>query len=132
VTDLATYYDESYPPSIWQTPTTPPQTSTVVSVAPPTADIADAPLALVITGTGFVDGAVVVMTSTDVATTYVNDTTLSLAAWVPEFGASTYGVSVRNPDGTISSSGVDYVVTDAAAEPTAQQPESTADEGDGY
>lgn len=76
---------------------------TATSLNPATAVIGDPDVTLSVTGTGFVDGAVIVFNGGDETTTFVSETevtttvrpsTAVVAAAVP--------VSVRNPDSQVS------------------------------
>lgn len=84
--DLDRYYDESYPPSLWQ--------SGVTNVAPSTAIVGAAPFTLTVTGTGFTDQSVVSFDGDARPTTFVDETELTATVASPVGPARTVAVTV--------------------------------------
>jgi|SRR5215467_11999105 len=104
MTDLAGYYDTSYPPSVW---TPPPPLLTVASVTPNTGVTATA-VTLGIVGTGFTASSVVYFDTIPLTTTFTDSTHVSVASYTLP-GTGTYQVTVHN--GTDISNGRPFTVT---------------------
>lgn len=99
--DLDRYYDESYPPSLWQ--------SGVTNVAPATAIVGAAPFTLTVTGTGFTDDSVVSFDGDARPTTFVSETQLTANVASPVGPARTVAVTVSTGGSasfTITATGV--------------------------
>lgn len=93
------YYDTSYPPSLWAPPAPPPPVPTATSVTPNTAVAGATAVTITVAGTNFTADAVVRLGATSLATTYVSAT--SLTAVIPTVGAAgPYNVTVGNAFGT--------------------------------
>jgi hypothetical protein len=88
------------------------QVATVVSLSPDTADVDDPPLTMTVTGTGFVNGAVVFMGGISRVTTYISATQVSVSVDPGEFAVGNVPVLVRNP-GVANSNAVNFAITNA-------------------
>jgi hypothetical protein len=88
------------------------QVATVVSLSPNTADVDDPPLTMTVTGTGFVNGAVVFMGGISRVTTYISATQVSVSVDPGEFAVGNVPVLVRNP-GVANSNAVNFAITNA-------------------
>ena len=88
--------------------TTAPPVAPVLSSLTPSTTVIDTPVTVVVTGTGFLDGASVHVDGLAVPTTFVSDVELSFS---PVVGAEgTQVVTVANPDLLVSES-LDFTVT---------------------
>jgi hypothetical protein len=117
VSDLATYYDESYPPSIYAPPVPPVPDPTITTLAPSTAVAGSGPVTVTVTGTNFLADSVVEADQAALVTTFVSATSLT-ASYDPAT-AGTVRFTVRNGGaGGEESNGSDFVVT-VAEEPEA-------------
>lgn len=86
------YYDQSYPPSLWQ------GTAPTVGGINPTTAVISTPITLTVNGTGFVSGDTVLTGGTVRPTTFVSATQLT-ATWTTPATAQTVQVSVRSTAG---------------------------------
>ncbi|MCW5965904.1 MAG: hypothetical protein KIT83_17835 [Bryobacterales bacterium] len=90
----------------------PPPAPTLTLLSPDNANANSGPVALTVTGTNFVSGAVVVFGTTDLTTSFVGAT--SLTASIPNSLLQTAGpvsVTVRNPNNDVSN-GLTFTVND--------------------
>jgi hypothetical protein len=86
-------------------PPEPAAAPTVSAIDPATGIAGDPDVAIAITGTDFVDGAVVTLDGADVATTFTSTTALGATIPLTTAVADTpIAVAVRNPDGQASGS----------------------------
>ena len=92
---MSTYYDTSYPPSLWDTGTP----STVTGVNPATAAVGAAPT-LTVTGTGFTAGSVVSFEGDARPTTFVSNTQLTATVATIAGAARTVQVAVSTGGST--------------------------------
>lgn len=111
MTDLARYYDESYPPSLWAPPVPPPAPS-VMSLTPNTGVISTA-VTVTVAGTDFTDQSSVYFNAAEQPTTFVSETELSFTGTLPGT-ANLYSVQVRDPNG--NSNNLPFTVTATAEE----------------
>ena len=106
-----------------------PGTPTITSLAPTSAVIGDPSFTLVVTGTNFYDGSVIVFAGNDEPTTYTDAQTVStgvdMNVWL---GADTVPVQVRNFN--MVSNSVDFVFTATAAVTAAAHEAPGADPDD--
>jgi len=115
---MSTYYETSYPPSLWDGGTS----STVVSVNPNTAAVGAAPL-LTVNGTGFTAGSVVSFDGDPRPTTFVGATQLTATVATIAGVARTVQVTVSTGGSrpfTITATGVqqapwDFTIPDVQA-----------------
>lgn len=113
-----TYYDQSYPPSLWA-PAPPP--APVLTGINPTTGVSGASVALTVTGANFTPSSVVKFGTTSLATTHVSSSQLTAnTGTLP--AASTVQVSVSDPNGTSGTR--PFVITAAQVEesPPAEEP----------
>jgi len=125
MTDLARYYEESYPPSLWGGgggPVLP--DPHIDSLNPATGSAAAGPIAITVTGTNFEAGSVVEVDQVALPTTYVSATSLT-TSYDPAT-AGTHQFTVRNTNDEESNS-VPFIVG-AAEEPEAA-PQAAEPEG---
>ena len=116
MSDLATYYDESYPPSIYAPPVPPVPDPTIVSLAPSTAVEGSGSTVITVTGTNFQADSVVEADQAALPTTFVSATSLTATYVVGTEG--TVRFTVRNGgSGGEESNGSDFTVTTAEEEP---------------
>ena len=117
MSDLATYYDESYPPSIYAPPVPPTVPDpTIVSLSPSTAVAGSGSTVITVTGTNFLAGSVVEADQAALPTTFVSATSLTAPYVVGTEG--TVRFTVRNGgSGGEESNGSDFIVTTAEEEP---------------
>jgi len=110
MTDLSTYYDESYPPSLWGGGPTPLPDPHIDSIDP-VSGVVGVAVTVTITGTNFVPGSVVEADQAALPTVYVNATTLTVSGTPLTPGTAT--LTVRNPNDE-ESNGVVFTVTAVA------------------
>jgi len=109
-----TYYDTSYPPSLWGGGTGP--DPSITSIAPTGAVAGSGPVTITVTGTNFVSGSVVEVDQSARPTTFVSAT--SLTATYDPLVAGAKVVTVRNPNEE-ESNNTPFTVTAAARRETA-------------
>jgi hypothetical protein len=126
LTDLARYYDESYPPSLWGGggPTLP--DPHITTLAPNSGSAAAGPIAITVTGTNFEATSVVEVDQVALATTFVSATSLTTSYDPATAGTKLF--TVRNVNDEESNS-VPFTV---AAEVEEDQPEATETDGEDY
>ena len=117
---MSTYYDTSYPPSLWGI-----GTSVITTVAPSTGVVGAAPT-LTVTGTGFTPTTVVLFDSDPRPTTFVSET--QLTATVAALVGPARTVQVTTSNGGSKPFTITAVVADDDGEPPADDdcpPETT-------
>jgi hypothetical protein len=127
VTDLAGYYDESYPPSLWGGGTPGVPDPHIDTLAPSSGSAAAGPITITVTGSNFEAGSVVEVDQAPVTTAFVSATSLTAT-----YDPSTTGTklfTVRNPNEEESNS-VPFTVAAEAEEE--QQVEQTETDGEDY
>src|SRR5262245_44749275 len=92
------YYDTSYPPSLWAPPPPPPTPAVLTSLNPNTAPISTPMGSIQVNGTGFVSGDTVRVGGTAQATTFVSATQLTFNYNTPAT-AQTVQVTVSGVNG---------------------------------
>lgn len=116
---VASYYDTSYPPSLWAGP---PPAPVLASIAPTTGVAGATNVTITATGLNFTATSVVRWNATPLVTTFVSPT--QLTAVVPTLpAAGTYQVSVTDSTGT--SANRTFTVTAAVEEEPASAEEPT-------
>lgn len=104
------------------TPPEPLPAPTLTNISPITAIIGSADVTLVCTGTGFVQGAVVLFNNSANETTFVSDTEVStIVEPSTASGAWTVPVAVKNPDGQETGS-IDFSFTEEAVTEEGETP----------
>ena len=116
MSDIAGYYDTSYPPSLWLGPD-----PSITSLNPNTGSAAAGPIAVTVTGTDFDASSVVEINQQAQPTTYVNATTLTVNYDPPTAGAVLFTVRRGNQE----SNSVPFNVTAAAEEPNSETEPTT-------
>lgn len=106
----AGYYDQSYPPSIYEPPVPPgPVDPAITSLAPTTGSAAAGPLTVEVTGTDFEAGSVVEVDQVPASTTVFVSATHLTATFDPA-AAGTVQFTVRNVNDEESNS-APFIVT---------------------
>lgn len=105
-----TYYDTSYPPSLWTSPPVPPVPS-LASVSPSTGVTGDT-VEVHALGTGFTANSVIRFGATAMTTTFISATDISATGTLP--APNTYSITVADPNGI--SNGRPFIVTATADE----------------
>lgn len=103
-----TYYDESYPPSLWAPPA--PPAPPVLAATVPSTGVVSTSVTLNVTGTGFDASCKVHVNGTEWPTTYVDATHLTATGTLPAT-AGTVPITVVGPGG--ESGARNFTVTDA-------------------
>ena len=126
MTDLARYYDESYPPSLWGGGTPGVPDPHIDSLAPNSGSAAAGPIAVTVTGTNFEAGSVVEVDQAALATTFVSATSLTTSYDPATVGTKLF--TVRNPNEEESNSVPFTVAAEVEEEPEVEETET--DTGD--
>jgi hypothetical protein len=119
LTDLARYYDQSYPPSLWGGGAA--VDPHIDTLAPNTGSAAAGPIAVTVTGTNFEAGSVIEVDQVALPTTFVSATSLTTSYDPATAGTKLF--TVRNPNDEESNSvpftvaAEEIVVEDVATEP---------------
>lgn len=111
MTDLARYYDASYPPSIL-VPPVPPSTANITALAPSTGVVNAIPT-VAVNGTGFTAATVIYIDGVAVATVYVTPTQVTTVA-MNTATVGTHSVTVAKP-GEQPTAARPFIVTATAA-----------------
>lgn len=104
MTDIRGYYDESYPPSVYDGGGTVPD-PTISSLSPNTAVAGSGPVTVTVTGTNFVSGSSAIeINQVAVPTTFVSATSLTTSYDPLVAGDKTFTVRNGGPGGEESNS----------------------------
>lgn len=106
MTDLSTYYDESYPPSLWTDPPPPPVPPTLTALVPATS-VVGVPVTVSVQGTGFTASSIIKADGNPLPTTFVSAVELTVSA--TPLTAGTAQITVT--EGALTSNALPYVVT---------------------
>lgn len=110
-----TYWDTSYPPSIWTPEPTPPPTLIAIN---PATGVTATNVAITCTGTGFVAGSQIKVDGVAIPTTVVSET--SVTGTVATGAVGTRQITVSNANGTSGARPFTVTAAEIADEPTTE------------
>lgn len=121
MSDLARYYDQSYPPSLWAG-SGGPVAPTLATIAPTTSPVASQPFTLTATGTGITATTQIVIDGAPKTTTYVSGTQCTTSVSGLTTGVHTVGLR----EGTATSALQNLTITATGLQTATSESEDDA------